>query len=59
MPPPGNQNLRFALAIANPLQGMDYGRCSSETRNIFNTSIVAKRAFSIQGIGGYLLNNGN
>jgi hypothetical protein len=36
---------------------LDYGRCGSETRNIFNTVLVAKSAFPIHGIGGYLLND--
>jgi len=36
---------------------LDYGRCGSETRNIFNTSIVARSAFQIHGFGGYLLND--
>ena len=37
---------------------LDYGRCGSDYRNIFNTTIVAKSAFkSIQGLGGYLLND--
>ncbi len=40
---------------SNP--SMDYGRCASETRNIFNTSLVAKSEFPIHGIGGYLVNN--
>jgi hypothetical protein len=42
----------------NPVNpAMDYGRCGSETRNIFNTSLVAKSAFPIRGVGGYLINN--
>jgi hypothetical protein len=40
---------------ANP--SLDYGRCGSETRNIFNTSLIAKSAFPLRGIGGYLVNN--
>ena len=36
---------------------LDYGRCGSETRNIFNLSLVAKSAFPIHGIAGYLVNN--
>lgn len=40
---------------ANPR--LDYGRCTSETRNIFNASIVAKSAFPIHGIEGYFVNN--
>jgi hypothetical protein len=40
---------------SNP--SLDYGRCGSETRNIFNASIVAKSAFPIHGFKGYLLND--
>jgi hypothetical protein len=34
----------------------DYGRCSGETRHIFNTQLVAKSAFAVRGITGYLIN---
>jgi len=35
----------------------DYGRCGSDIRNNFNTTLVLKSAFPLQGIGGYLVNN--
>jgi hypothetical protein len=36
---------------------LDYGRCGSDYRNIFNTTLVAKSAFnSLHGLGGYLAN---
>ena len=35
----------------------DYGRCGSDVRNIFNTSLILKSAFPIHGIEGYFLNN--
>jgi hypothetical protein len=36
---------------------LDYGRCGSDYRNIFNTSVVATSRFqSLHGIGGYLAN---
>ena len=37
--------------------GLDYGRCGSDYRNIFNTTLVAKSEFkSLHGIGGYMAN---
>ncbi len=43
----------------NPLNiGMDYGRCGSDYRNIFNTTMVATSNFrSLHGLTGYLVNN--
>lgn len=43
----------------NPLNiGMDYGRCGSDYRNIFNGTVVATTNFrSLHGLGGYLVNN--
>jgi len=43
----------------NPLKiGLDYGRCGSDYRNIYNTSIVATSNFSsLHGVAGYLVNN--
>jgi hypothetical protein len=40
---------------SNP--ALDYGRCGSDQRNIFNTGLVAKSAFPVHGVTGYLLNN--
>ena len=42
----------------NPLNiGLDYGRCGSDYRNIFNTTLVAISNFkSFHGLGGYLAN---
>lgn len=38
--------------------GLDYGRCGSDYRNIFNTSMVATSHFnSLHGLTGYLVNN--
>lgn len=38
--------------------GLDYGRCGSDYRNIFNTSMVATSRFnSLHGLTGYLVNN--
>lgn len=38
--------------------GLDYGRCGSDYRNIFNTTLVATSHFrSVQGLTGYLVNN--
>jgi Carboxypeptidase regulatory-like domain len=37
--------------------GLDYGRCGSDYRNIFNTSVVAISDFkSLHGLGGYMAN---
>jgi Carboxypeptidase regulatory-like domain len=37
---------------------LDYGRCGSDYRNIFNTTLVVKSAFkSLRGLGGYLAND--
>lgn len=37
--------------------GLDYGRCGSDYRNIFNTTLVAISNFkSLHGMGGYLAN---
>jgi len=36
---------------------LDYGRCGSDYRNIFNTTMVAKSAFPVHGVAGYLANN--
>ncbi|HTW78707.1 MAG TPA: carboxypeptidase-like regulatory domain-containing protein [Terracidiphilus sp.] len=37
--------------------GLDYGRCGSDYRNIFNTTMVAKSEFrSLSGLAGYLAN---
>jgi hypothetical protein len=36
---------------------VDYGRCGSDVRRIFNTTLIVKSAFPIHGIGGYLVNN--
>jgi len=37
--------------------GLDYGRCGSDYRNIFNTTMVAKSDFkSLNGLAGYLAN---
>ena len=37
--------------------GLDYGRCGSDYRNIFNTAVVATSRFSsLHGVGGYLVN---
>jgi hypothetical protein len=43
----------------NPLNiGMDYGRCGSDYRNIFNGTVVATSNFqSLHGLAGYLVNN--
>jgi hypothetical protein len=47
-----------ATQVENPSNpAMDYGRCASEIRNIFNTILIAKSAFPIHGVAGYLLNN--
>jgi hypothetical protein len=48
-----------ASSEENPYNlGMDHGRCGSDYRNIFNTTLVAKSAFkSMHGIGGYLIND--
>jgi hypothetical protein len=42
----------------NPLNiSLDYGRCGSDYRNIFNTTLVATSKFqSLHGLGGYLAN---
>jgi hypothetical protein len=36
---------------------VDYGRCGSDIRHNFNTTLVLKSKFPLQGIGGYLVNN--
>ena len=36
---------------------VDYGRCGSDVRNIFNTILILKSAFLTHGIRGYLVNN--
>lgn len=37
--------------------GLDYGRCGSDYRNIFNTSVVAISSFkSLHGLVGYMAN---
>jgi hypothetical protein len=36
---------------------IDYGRCGSDVRNIFNTTLILTSAFPIHGIGAYLVNN--
>jgi hypothetical protein len=36
---------------------IDYGRCGSDIRNNFNTTLVLKSKFPFEGIGGYLVNN--
>ncbi|HEV2578097.1 MAG TPA: carboxypeptidase-like regulatory domain-containing protein [Acidobacteriaceae bacterium] len=38
-------------------QALDYGRCGSDYRNIFNTTLVATSRFPLQGVAGYLANN--
>ncbi len=36
---------------------LDYGRCGSDYRNVFNTAVVATSSFkSFHGVGGYLAN---
>jgi hypothetical protein len=37
--------------------GLDYGRCGSDYRNIFNTAIVATSKFPLHGFAGYMANN--
>ncbi len=48
-----------AVSEENPYNlAMDYGRCGSDYRNIFNTTVVTKSAFrSFHGLGGYLIND--
>jgi hypothetical protein len=47
-----------ATQVENPANpAMDYGRCSSEVRNIFNTVLVVKSAFPLHGFVGELVNN--
>ena len=37
--------------------GLDYGRCGSDYRNIFNTTVVVTSDFkSLHGLGGYMAN---
>jgi hypothetical protein len=36
---------------------MDYARCGSDYRNIFNTTLVAKSHFPLHGLAGYAVNN--
>jgi hypothetical protein len=36
---------------------LDYGRCGSDYRNIFNTTMVATSKFPVQGVTGYFVNN--
>lgn len=47
-----------ASSEENPYNiGMDHGRCGSDYRNIFNTTVVVQSAFkSLHGIGAYLAN---
>lgn len=43
--------------LENPYNlSMDYGRCGSDYRNIFNTTLVAKSAFPLHGITKYVAN---
>jgi hypothetical protein len=45
-------------SFSNPnLPYVDYGRCGSDVRNIFNTSLILKSAFPIDGVRGYIVNN--
>ncbi len=48
-----------AVSEENPYDlHQDYGRCGSDYRNIFNTSVVARSSFkSLHGLGGYLVND--
>ncbi|MGA7157407.1 MAG: carboxypeptidase-like regulatory domain-containing protein [Acidobacteriaceae bacterium] len=48
-----------ASSEENPYNvGMDYGRCGSDYRKIFNTTVVAKSAFkSLHGFTGYFVND--
>ena len=44
--------------VENPYNiKMDYARCGSEVRNIFNTTMVAKSALRLHGIAAYVANN--
>jgi hypothetical protein len=47
-----------STVIENPYNlRQDYGRCGSDYRNIFNTSVVATSRFqSLHGVAGYLAN---
>jgi hypothetical protein len=36
---------------------MDYGRCGSDYRRIFNTSVIAKSEFNVHGIARYIIND--
>jgi hypothetical protein len=47
-----------ATQVENPANpAMDYGRCASEVRSIFNTVLVVKSAFPVRGILGQVVNN--
>lgn len=37
--------------------GLDYGRCGSDYRNIFNTTMVVTSNFPLHGLAGYMANN--
>lgn len=44
--------------VENPASPkMDYGLCGSSSKNIFNTSLIAKSAFPLHGVIGYIANN--
>jgi hypothetical protein len=44
--------------LENPYEPhMDYGRCGSDYRNVFNTSVVYTTAFRLHGIAKWLANN--
>ncbi len=44
--------------VENPYNlKLDYARCGSEVRNIFNTTMVAKSGFRLHGIAAYAVNN--
>jgi hypothetical protein len=47
-----------ATQVENPSNPrMDYGLCGSENKNIFNASLIAKSAFPLHGVLGYVVNN--
>jgi len=51
----GDQGGNGPMDPYNP--SLDYGRCGSDYRNIFNTTVVAKSDFkSLSGLTGYLAN---
>jgi hypothetical protein len=44
--------------LMNPYQpSLDYGRCGSDYRNVFNTSVVYTTKFPLQGIAKWLVND--